>query len=183
MRGDFDLANFDLADFDLAASARRLAAAAVGTIAVMATGHLSAQTADGPVPWRVECSGDGKTLDCRAVQQVAQRDARQQVVPLATMLVRYSPEVKAAVTQILLPLGLNLTEPVQIKVDNGPPERQPIQTCNNQGCLVTMNISDKLLAAMRTGTEFKITVQDATKKPIEIAVPLLGFGVAFDKAK
>jgi invasion protein IalB len=26
--------------------------------------------------WRVECTGDGKTLDCRAVQQLFQRDTR-----------------------------------------------------------------------------------------------------------
>ena len=42
---------------------------------------------------------------------------------------------------------------------------------------------DKLIAAMRTGTDLKITVQDANKKPIEMSLPLLGFGVAFDKAK
>ena len=36
---------------------------------------------------------------------------------------------------------------------------------------------------MRNGTELKITFQDANKKPIEMAVPLLGFGVAFDKVR
>jgi invasion protein IalB len=142
-----------------------------------------AQDSSGPVPWRVECTGDGKTLDCRAVQQIAQRDARQQIVPLATAVVRYAPDTKTAVMQILLPLGLNLTEPILIKVDNGAPEKQSIQTCNNAGCLVSMTVSDRLLAAMRTGTDLKITVQDANKKPADIALPLLGFGVAYDKVK
>ena len=36
---------------------------------------------------------------------------------------------------------------------------------------------------MRTGTDLKITVQDANKKPVEMSLPLLGFGIAFDKAK
>ena len=36
---------------------------------------------------------------------------------------------------IQLPLGLSLTEPVLLKVDNGQPERQSIQTCTNTGCL------------------------------------------------
>jgi invasion protein IalB len=171
-------------DLSLAAWASRVAAIVVGTAAIMEVGGLSAQTSDGtPVPWRVECNGDGKTLGCQAIQQVAQRDARQQVTPLLTMLVHYVPEGKTAVTQILLPLGLSLTDPISIKVDNGTPERQPIQTCNNQGCLVTMSINDKLLAAMRSGTDLKITVQDINKKPVEIALPLLGFGVAFDKTK
>ena len=32
-----------------------------------------------PAAWRVECVGDGKTLDCRAVQQVFHRETRQLV--------------------------------------------------------------------------------------------------------
>ena len=43
-----------------------------------------------------------------------------------------------------LPLGLNLTEAIQIKVDGGAPERQPIQTCTNIGCFVSMAVNEKL---------------------------------------
>jgi invasion protein IalB len=35
---------------------------------------------------------------------------------------------------------------------------------------------------MRTGKTLRITVYDATKRAITIEVPLLGFGLAFDKA-
>jgi invasion protein IalB len=133
-----------------------------------------------PAAWRVECSGDGKTLDCRAVQQLFQRDTRQLLI---SMLVRKAPDPKAALVTLQLPLGLNLTEPVQIKVDNGQPERQPIQTCTNTGCFVSMTANERLVTAMRSGTELKLTVQDANKNPIEMALPLLGFGIAFDKAK
>lgn len=130
--------------------------------------------------WRVECTGDGKTLDCRAVQQLFQRETRQLLVGI---LARKAHDPKAALLTIQLPLGLNLTEPVLIKVDNGQPERQPIQTCTNIGCFVSMTANDKFVAAMRSGQEIKITVQDANKKPIEMALPLLGFGIAFDKAR
>jgi invasion protein IalB len=148
---------------------------------LMQAGTLSAQTPEPPVAaWRVECTGDGKSLECRAIQQIFQRDTRQLVASVAA---RFAPEAKAGVISILLPLGLNLTEPVLVKVDNGPPERQPIQTCNNAGCLVTLTAPDKLLAAMRTGTDLKLTVQDANKKPIEMSLPLLGFGIAYDKTK
>ncbi len=124
-----------------------------------------------PAAWRVECTGDGKTLDCRAVQQVFHRETR----PAA--------DGKSGAMLMTLPLGLNLTEPVLVKVDNGTPERQAIQTCTNVGCFIAMTLSDKLIAAMRTGGELKITVQDANKKPIDMSLPLLGFGLAFDKAK
>ena len=156
-------------------------AVAAVIISLMQAGTLSAQAPETPVAaWRVECTGDGKSLECRAIQQIFQRDTRQLV---ASVAVRFAPEAKAGVMSILLPLGLNLTEPVLVKVDNGPPERQPIQTCNNSGCLVTLTVPDKLLTAMRTGTDLKLAVQDANKKPVDIALPLLGFGLAFDKAK
>ncbi len=166
---------------------RLLAPLAVAVVLplVMQAGTLAAQTPEAapPAAWRVECAGDGKSLECRAIQQIVQRDARQQLVPLATIAVRFDPQAKAGVMSILLPLGLNLTEPVLVKVDNGPPERQSIQTCNNSGCLVTLTAPDKLLTAMRTGADLKITVSDANKKPAEISLPLLGFGLAYDKTK
>jgi invasion protein IalB len=163
------------------AKAIRRCAAFYGAVALagLAAGLDRAQAQD-PVPWRVECTGDGKTLDCRAVQQLFQRESRQLVVGI---LARKGSDPKSAQLMIQLPLGLNLTEPVLIKVDNGQPERQSIQTCTNIGCFVSMAANDKFVAAMRSGTEIKITVQDANKKPIEVAVPLLGFGIAFDKAR
>jgi invasion protein IalB len=130
--------------------------------------------------WRVECTGDGKTLDCRAVQQLFQRETRQLVI---AVLMRKAPDPKAALIAIQLPLGLNLTEPVQLKVDNGPAERYPIQTCTNLGCIVATTAPERLVTAMRSGKELKVAFQDANKKPVELAVPLLGFGLAFDKVR
>jgi invasion protein IalB len=104
---------------------------------------------------------------------------------LVAVLVRRPTDPKTAAAQmtIQLPLGLNLTEAIQVKVDGGPPERQPIQTCTNIGCFVSMAINEKLLATMRTGKDLKITVQGPDKKPVEMSLPLLGFGLAFDKVR
>ncbi len=159
-----------------------LMAGTAGSIVLIAAAAHSApaQAPDGPAAWRVECTGDGKTLDCRAVQQVFQRETRQLVL---SAVVRPAADAKTGAMVLTLPLGLNLTEPVAVKVDNGAVERQPIQTCTNVGCFVAMTLTDKMIAAMRTGSELKITVQDANKKPIDMSLPLLGFGVAFDKAK
>jgi len=148
--------------------------------AVLVSSGSNAQTPEQPAAWRVECTGDGKVLDCRAVQQLFQRDTRQLVLAI---LVRQPADAKSGVMTVQLPLGLSLTEPVLLKVDNGPPERQPIQTCTNTGCFVGMPIPEKFLAAMRTGKELKLTIQDNAKKSIDLGVPLLGFGVAYDKVK
>jgi invasion protein IalB len=161
-----------------------ITAVAVSALLAVASHSAPAQQApeqpQPPAAWRVECTGDGKTLDCRAVQQVFHRETRQLLLSIA---VRPANDGKSGALVMTLPLGLNLTEPVLLKVDNGTPEKQSIQTCTNVGCFVAMTLTDKLLAAMRTGTDLKITVQDASKKPIEMGLPLLGFGLAFDKAK
>ena len=170
------------------AAGQRLSAAifVVALAGALADAGWRRASAQAPAPetqvaaWRVECTGDGKTLDCRAIQQVFQRETRQLLVSVA---VRPAPDGKTGALLGQLPLGLNLTEPVAVRVNNGAPERQPIQTCTNVGCFVTMTLNDKFLAAMRGGGELKLTVQDVNKKPIEMSLPLLGFGLAFDKAK
>lgn len=132
-----------------------------------------------PAAWRVECTGDGKTLECRAVQQLVSQENKQLVVQLSA---RIAPDTKAPALALQLPLGINLAEPIQIKVDDGTAEKLPVQTCTAAGCFVTLPLKDPLLATMRTGKTLRITVYDATKRAITIEVPLLGFGLAFDKA-
>ena len=44
--------------------------------------QTTASVPAGSTNWRVECSSDGKTLDCRAVQQVVVRDSQQLVAGL-----------------------------------------------------------------------------------------------------
>ena len=123
--------------------------------------------------------GDSKGLDCRAIQQIINRDDKQLIAQLSA---RTNPD-KTAVLLIQLPLGISLTEPVQLKVDNGTAERFPVQTCTNVGCIVSVPLKEPLMAAMRTGTLLKVAIQDTNKRTINIDVPLLGFGLAFDKAK
>jgi invasion protein IalB len=159
----------------------RTIAIALGLTAAM-LGAL-AQAQDGVAAWRVECTGDGKTLDCRAVQQLFQRIPNQGDRLLVAVLVRRPPDAKLAQMAIQLPLGLDLTEAIQIKVDNGAAESQSIQTCTNVGCFISMTLNDKFLASLRSGKDLKITVQDSSKKPLELSLPLLGFGLAYDKVK
>jgi invasion protein IalB len=141
---------------------------------------MASSAQDVPVAgWRVECTSDGKVLDCRAIQQMVNREDKQLVAQLTA---RIAPETKAPTLTIQLPLGISLTEPVQLRVDNGPTERLPVQTCTNAGCIVTMPLKDPFLASLRNGTTLKVALQDANKRTINIDVPLLGFGLAFDKA-
>ena len=165
-------------------------------LAVGFAGAASAQEAPAGA-WRVDCSGDGKTLDCRAVQQLVTREDKRLVVQL--LAYTSSPEASkpadgkptdakppvaagGPVLQMQLPLGISVSDPVVFKIDNGKEERLPIQTCTNSGCFLTVPLKEPLLGALRTGTALKLALQDTSKRTINIDVPLLGFGLAFDKA-
>jgi invasion protein IalB len=160
---------------------RRLARIGVAVLAA-SLGITSAVRAQDPASpaWRVDCTGDGKVLECRALQQIIDRDDKRL---LAQLTVRAPPDSKTPVMMLQLPLGLDLSEPVQFKVDNGAVEKQPVQTCTTTGCFVGMQLNDKFLVSMRRGTLLKIALQNSNKRPIALDVPLLGFSLALDKAK
>jgi invasion protein IalB len=152
---------------------------AILSLAAMTLGNPSQAQDAVAAAWRMECTGDGKILDCRAVQQLFNRESGKLLI---TVLVR-RPDPKTTQMTVQIPLGLNLTEPIQMKVDDSPPERLPIQTCTTIGCFGSTPINEKQLAAMRGGTALKITVHDSNRKPIEVPLPLLGFGLAYDKLR
>jgi invasion protein IalB len=142
---------------------------------------LAPVSAPAVAAWRVECVGDGKALECQALQQLfrVENQNRQLVVQLGA---RLAADTHQPVLTMQLPLGINVAEPIQLKIDGGASERHPLQTCTANGCFATVTLNEKLLAALRAGTTLKITVQDGSKHSIDIDVPLLGFGLAFDKA-
>jgi invasion protein IalB len=130
--------------------------------------------------WRVECASEGKTFECRALQQLVQRDSNQLV---AGITIRVPPETKKPVMMVQLPLGILVAEPMTMKVDEGQPERLAIQTCTPSGCYVGSALSDGLLAAMRSGKQLKIAFQNNNKQTVSVDMPLAGFVPAYEKIK
>lgn len=132
--------------------------------------------------WRAECSTDGQTLDCRALQQVLIRDNRQTQL-VAAVTIRVPAETKKPVMMVQMPLGILVSETVELAVDEGKPERFNIQTCNQQGCFVGSPLAETLLAAMRNGKQLRIVFQNANKQAVTVTIPLAGFALVYDKVK
>jgi invasion protein IalB len=130
--------------------------------------------------WRVECSSDGKVLDCRAVQQVVARENQQLV---AGLTVRVPAETNKPVMMVQMPLGVLVSEGVDFSIDEGKPERFNIQTCNQQGCFVGTTLADAMLAAMRIGKQLRIVFRNDNKQAITVTMPLAGFSLVYDKVK
>ena len=149
-----------------------------------------------PSAWRVECVGDGKTLDCAALQQLFLKETKQLVAQLSVRLPSgpkasdpsTSPSAKALESQppmmtVQLPLGVSVSEPVEIKVDDNELGRYRIDMCTGTGCFVFLTLNEKILSQLRAGSLFKMSLQDPSKRPIQIQIPLLGFDLAHDKLK
>jgi invasion protein IalB len=130
--------------------------------------------------WRLECTNEGKALDCRAFLQAVQRDSNQVVTGVT---IRVPPETKKPVMMIQLPLGILVAEPMSIRVDQGNPERLAIQTCTPSGCYAGSPLSDKLLEAMRSGKQLIIAFQNNNKQTVSVDLPLAGFTPVYEKLK
>jgi invasion protein IalB len=130
--------------------------------------------------WHVECSNNGKALDCRAEMQVIQSESKQII---AGVTIRVPAETKKPVMMIQVPLGVLVAEPMTIRVDGGQPERVAIQTCTLSGCFGGASVSDGLLAAMRTGKQLKLAFGSSGKQVVTVEMPLAGFVPAYEKIK
>src|SRR6185369_14700064 len=129
--------------------------------------------------WRVECSTEGQVLDCLAVQRVVTRENQQLVAGLTVRL----PAANKPVMMVQMPLGVLITEGVELSIDDNKSERFNIQTCNQQGCFVGAPLTEGLLASMRSGKQLRIVFKSANAQSVTVTLPLAGFALAYDKIK
>jgi len=162
----------------LVAAAVLLAASAAG--AAPAAPNTASVASDGGSGWRVECGNDGKALDCRTINRVSQRENQQLI---ASVGVHMRHDTKKPVITIQLPLGIQIGQQATLRIDEGQPERYPIQTCTPTGCLAGAPASDALIAKLRSGHELKVSFHSMADQTVTVTMPLAGFGLAYDKIK
>ena len=87
------------------------------------------------------------------------------------------------IVRFLLPLGLLLKPGIRFAVDQSAPFGGAYTMCFPNGCFAeTIGLKDDTIAAMKKGTTVNISVQNQTGREVTFAVPLVGFGKAFDGA-
>ncbi|ACA20579.1 Invasion associated locus B family protein [Methylobacterium sp. 4-46] len=85
------------------------------------------------------------------------------------------------VARFLLPLGLLLQPGILFSVDQGQSTPGKYAVCFPNGCFAEVaGLKDDLIAALKKGTTLNLTVQNQAQRPVTFAVPLAGFGKAFD---
>lgn len=128
--------------------------------------------------WQVQCANNGTDLDCAIVQQIVRADAW---VAVAALTLRLPAETGVPVMMVQLPLGIAVTAPVTLQVDDGVTESVSLQTCTVAGCFAGLQVPEPLLAGMQSGTQLLLGFQGGDEQPVIMAVPLAGFTIAYGK--
>ncbi len=85
------------------------------------------------------------------------------------------------VVRFLLPLGLLLQPGIRFSIDGQAATAGRFAVCFPNGCFAEApGIDAGVLAAMKKGTTLNVSVQNQTQREVTFAVPLAGFGKAFD---
>ncbi len=85
------------------------------------------------------------------------------------------------IVRFLMPLGLLLQPGVRFAVDQGQPTPGRYAICFPNGCFAEApGLKDDIVNAMKKGTTLNVSVQNQAMREVTFAVPLAGFGKAFD---
>jgi invasion protein IalB len=132
--------------------------------------------------WIARCSSASREapLEC-AMEQTAVLTKTGQLIVLVN--IRVPSDSRTPVALVQLPLGLNLPAGAKVQVDDGKAADLQIQTCEARGCYANTPIAPDMLAAMKTGKQFKVSFQNLAKETISIPMSLTDFAAAYDKIK
>jgi invasion protein IalB len=159
---------------------------------VLTVGMLAALAADAPSvagpagaaqretydDWTVVCSTAPSGKTCAMQQELRTRENNQRV-----LAIELHPQGMGADGALALPFGLALAKGVTLQIDEGAATAPlAFRTCLPAGCIAPLNVSARMLGALRRGAAMKVTVApDGGGNALQWPVSLKGFSNAYDR--
>ena len=84
------------------------------------------------------------------------------------------------IVRMLMPIGLMLRPGFRFAVDNGTTTDGSYEICFPNGCFAEAKIKGNILDTMKKGKSIDVSVRNRDNAEVIFAVPLEGFGTAFD---
>jgi invasion protein IalB len=84
------------------------------------------------------------------------------------------------IVRMLMPIGLMLRPGFRFVVDNGPINEGAYEICFPNGCFAESKVKTALVDSMKSGQTIDVSVRNQGNNEVVFAVPLEGFGKAFD---
>jgi invasion protein IalB len=86
------------------------------------------------------------------------------------------------IVRFLMPLGLMLQPGVRFGVDQAQPTAGRYAICFPNGCFAEATVKDDVINAIKRGTTLNVSVQNQGTREVTFAIPVAGFGKAYDGA-
>ena len=129
--------------------------------------------------WIKTCGKEGSVEVCSTTRDFVS-DQGQPVLAVALYDIK-SPQPQKAL-RFMMPVGLLLRPGVRFAVDKGQPSAGQYAICIPNGCLAEAPVKDDIVNQIKAGTNLNITAQNQGGREVTFAVPLAGFGKAYDGA-
>jgi len=129
--------------------------------------------------WTKVCGKDpqaGKEI-CYTTRDFGQAADQQPVLAVAVYDVKGDAQ---RVVRLLLPVGLLLRPGFRFSIDKGAALEGTYEICFPNGCFAESRLDAKQLEVMKRGSVLNINVKNQANAEVVFAVPLEGFGKAFD---
>jgi invasion protein IalB len=84
------------------------------------------------------------------------------------------------IVRMLMPIGLMLRPGFRFSVDSGPTGDGSFEICFPNGCFAEAKVKTATTDSMKKATALNVSVRNQKNEQVDFAVPLAGFGKAFD---
>ena len=128
--------------------------------------------------WSVSCADTANGGQCQMVQTLAMKDTGKR---LLTIAIQKQEKEKHPRIIVGLPHGVYFPAGVNVAVDDGAKTKVTVETSDANGAYAVAEIEDKLLDALRKGTQLKVSFESSKRQELVVPVSLKGFADAYQR--
>lgn len=128
--------------------------------------------------WAVQCQ-QPESADSE-ICVMFQRQVLDNGRTILMMTVRNDPNRPEPMVMLQVPLGVLLQPGLSISVDDGEPVELDYALCNENGCITTFPLVDRIQDALKKGLAADVVIITADQQEVVVSVSLKGFTAALE---
>lgn len=136
---------------------------------------LLTEPAQAASAWAKRCEGGGTAQSCEMVQRLMDQQSQSRVMEMA---IGFPQSDAAARGVLILPLGVDLSQSLSLRVDGQEPSGFKIRYCLSDGCYAFLTLPPDVMATMKKGTMATIDFRTFDGQPAKLPLSLEGFSSA-----
>lgn len=141
--------------------------------------HTNTATAENvPVKkWNVRC--DETSGKCEVFQRYIVKETGQRIIEFA---IGYPEKSTGGVGVIILPLGIKVNQPIQIKIDDKAYQTFNIESCSQDGCFSSIKVDAGFINTLQVSNKITFVFHNIAGQAINVEMATKGFTEAFLRA-